>query len=107
MIQILKDLPDNVLGVLVRGRVTNEECRKVLRPAIELSLKKYDNARLYYEIACRFPGAGWGDLELGLDQMPKWERIAIVTDTARVRQTVSALGLFMASVRAFTRTNRH
>src|SRR5262249_45096126 len=59
--------------------------------------------RLYYEIGCRFPGAGWADLEVGLDRLPQWEKVAVVTDTAWVRQTVNALRFLLASeVRVFT-----
>src|SRR5260221_7386142 len=75
--------PDNaVIGIVAKGRVTKEECDSVLRPALEASLKRDAKSRLYYEIGCRFPGAGWADLEVGLDRLPQWERIAVVTDTA-------------------------
>jgi len=56
--------PDNaVIGIVAKGRVTKEECDSVLRPALEASLKRDAKSRLYYEIGCRFPGAGWADLE--------------------------------------------
>src|SRR5260221_7129206 len=72
--------PDNaVIGIVAKGRVTKEECDSVLRPALEASLKRDAKSRLYYEIGCRFPGAGWADLEVGLDRLPQWERIAVVT----------------------------
>jgi hypothetical protein len=103
MLEIVKGLPENVIGIVVKGRVTKEECDSVLRPALELSLKRGSRPRLYYEIGCRFPGAGWADLEIGLDRLPQWERIAVVTDTAWVRQTVNALRFLLASeVRVFT-----
>ena len=103
MLEIVKGLPDNVIGIVARGRVTKEECDSVLRPALESSLKKDKKPRLYYEIGCRFPGAGWANLETGLDRLPQWERIAVVTDTAWVRQTVNALGFLLASeVRVFS-----
>jgi stage II sporulation SpoAA-like protein len=103
MIELIKELPDNVVGILARGRVTCEECNDVLRPAMEVSLKRHDKLRLYYEIGCRFPGAGWDDLEIAIDHLPQWERIAIVTDTGWVRHTVNALRFLLASeVRVFT-----
>jgi hypothetical protein len=75
----------------------------VLRPAMERSLKRYGKVRLYYEIGSRFPGAGWGDLDVAIDHLPQWERIAVVTDTAWVRQMVNALRFLLASeVRVFT-----
>jgi hypothetical protein len=103
MIELIKELPDNVVGILARGRVTNEECDEVLRPAMENSLKRHGKVRLYYEIGSRFPGAGWGDLDVAIDHLPQWERIAVVTDTGWVRQTINALRFLLASeVRVFT-----
>ena len=103
MIEIVRGLPDNVVGIVATGRVTREECSSVLRPAMERRLRRHDKVRLYYEIGCRFPGAGWEDLEIGLDRLPQWERVAVVTDTGWVRQTVNALRFLLASeVRVFT-----
>ena len=103
MIELITELPDNVVGIVARGRVTNEECDSVLRPAMELSLKRHGKIRLYYEVGSRFPGAGWDDLDLAIDNLPQWERIAVVTDTGWVRQTVNALRFLLASeVRVFT-----
>ena len=103
MIELIKELPDNVVGIVARGRVTSEECNDVLRPAMELTLQKHGKLRLYYEIGCRFPGAGWEDLDIAIDHLPQWERVAVVTDTGWVRHTVNALRFLIASeVRVFT-----
>ena len=103
MIEMIKELPDNVVGIVAKGRVTNEECDNVLKPAMERSLKRHGKIRLYYEVGSRFPGAGWDDLDLAIDHLPQWERIAIVTDTGWVRHTVNALRFLIASeVRVFT-----
>jgi SpoIIAA-like len=103
MIELIKELPDNVVGIHARGRVTNEECDNVLRPAMEASLRRHNKIRLYYEVGSRFPGAGWDDLDLGVDHLPQWERIAVVTDTGWVRQTVNAIRFLIASdIRVFT-----
>src|SRR5437588_11075796 len=103
MIELIKELPDNVVGIVARGRVTNQECDNILRPAMEASLKRHRKIRLYYEIGSRFPGAGWDDLDIAIDHLPQWERIAIVTDTGWVRHTVHALRFLIASeVRVFT-----
>jgi hypothetical protein len=105
MLELIEHLPDNVVGIVARGRVTNDECDHVLRPAVERSLKRHRKVRLYYEVASRFPGAGWEDLNLAIEKLPQWERIAVVTDTGWVRQTVNALRFLLASeVRVFTTT---
>jgi stage II sporulation SpoAA-like protein len=103
MIEIIKGLPAKVVAIRARGRVTNEECDIILRPAMELALKSNTKIRLYYEVGSRFPGAGWDDLDVAIDHLPQWERIAVVTDTGWVRQTVNALRFLLASeVRVFT-----
>jgi hypothetical protein len=102
MIKVIKDLPDNVVGIVAKGRVTNEECANILRPVMEDSLK-HDKVRLYYEIGSRFPGAAWEDLRIGVEHIPQWERIAVVTDVGWVRHTVNALRFLMTNeVRVFT-----
>jgi hypothetical protein len=103
MIKVVEGLPDNVVGIVAKGRVTNEDCKKVLKPFVETSLKRHDKVRLYYEISCRFPGAAGEDLRLGMDRVPQWERIAVVTDVGWVRHTVNALRFLVpGEVRVFT-----
>jgi SpoIIAA-like len=91
MIELIDDLPRNVVGISVKGRVTKEECRAVLMPAIAKSLRWRDSIRLYYELGSRFPGSGWDDLDLGFGHASRCERIAIVTDIAWVKLTVKAI----------------
>jgi stage II sporulation SpoAA-like protein len=103
VIRIIDGLPDNVVGIVAMGRVSAEDCDKILKPLMETSLKRHDKVRLYYEIGCRFPGAAWEDLRIGLEHIPQWERVAVVTDVGWVRHTVNALRFLIASdVRVFT-----
>jgi SpoIIAA-like len=102
MIELIDDLPRNVVGISVRGRVTTEECREVLAPAIARSLRWRDKIRLYYELGSRFPGSGWDDLDLGVESASCCERIAIVTDIAWVRLTVKTIRfLIPGEIRVF------
>jgi hypothetical protein len=102
MIELIDDLPRHVVGISVTGRVTSDECRDILAPAVAKSLRWRDNIRLYYELGSRFPGSGWDDLELGLEQVARCERIAIVTDIAWVRLTVKAIRfLIPGDIRVF------
>ena len=91
MIEIIKGLPKNVVGIAVEGRVTEKDCQDVLMPAIRKSLKRHDKIRLYYELNSRFPGAAWDDLNVGIEHVPPCERVAIVTDVGWIRYTVKAL----------------
>jgi hypothetical protein len=102
MIEIIEGLPKKVVGIAVKGRVTKEDCRDVLMPAMKKSLQRHDKIRLYYELSCRFPGAAWDDLDLGIEHASRCERVAIVTDVAWVRLTVKALRfLIPGEIRVF------
>ena len=102
MIEIIKGLPNNVVGIAVNGRVTKKDCYDVLMPAMEKSLKRHDKIRLYYELNSRFPGAAWDDLNVGIEHVPPCERVAIVTDVGWIRYTVKALRfLISGEIRVF------
>lgn len=102
MIELVEGLPRNVVGIAVKGRVTLRDCREVLTPAIEKSLRRHEKIRLYYEIGSRFPGAAWDDLDLGIGQASRCERVAIVTDCAWVRLAVKAIRFLIPSeIRVF------
>src|SRR5260370_15776366 len=88
MIQIVEGLPDNVVGIVAKGRVTNEDCNKVLKPLVQRSLMRHDKVRLYYEIGCRFPGAALEDLKIGMQYLPQCERVAVVTDVGWFRRSL-------------------
>ena len=91
------------MGSVATGRVTNEDCDKIMKPLMETSLKRHHKVRFYYAIGCRFPGAAWEVLSIGIEHLPQWERVAIVTDVGWVRHTVNALRfLIPGEVRVFT-----
>jgi hypothetical protein len=103
MIQLVEGLPDNIIGIVAKGRLTNNDWNTVLKPLFETSLKRHEKVRLYYEIGARFPGAAWGNLRLGIENAPQWERVAIVTDVSWLRDTINALRFLMqAEVRVFS-----
>jgi len=102
MIEIIKGLPDNIVGIVVKGRVTKKDCSDVLLPALEKSLVWHHKLRLYYEIRSRYPGAAWEEINLGIEPSPFWERVAVVSDVAWFRHTVQALRLLIPSeIRVF------
>src|ERR1051325_11786360 len=80
MLEAVKGLPSNVIGISVKGRVTNIECRSVLGTMIKAALKEHKTLRLYYELHSRYPGAGWDELRLGFSKHPTWERAVVVSD---------------------------
>src|ERR1700750_2363538 len=102
MLELIEGLPGNIVGIAVSGRLTMQDCRDVLVPAMEKSLKRHDKIRLYYELNSRFPGAAWDEIDLGLEHASRCERAAIVTDIGWVRLTVKALRFLIPSeIRVF------
>jgi hypothetical protein len=102
MIEIIQGLPDNVVGIVVKGRLTKSDCTEILLPRLKKSLEWHYKLRLYYEIRSRFPGAAWDEIDLGLEHLPQWERVAVVTDVACIRHAIQALRLLIpGEIRAF------
>jgi hypothetical protein len=100
MIELIDGFPRHVVGIRVAGRVTREECRLVLAPAIAKSLRWRDSIGLYYELGSRFPGSGWDELDCELASC--CARVAIVSDIAWVRLTVRAIRfLIPGEIRVF------
>ena len=102
MLELIEGLPKNVVGIAASGKVTMQDCRDVLMPAMKKSLRRHEKIRLYYELNSRFPGSAWDDLDLGLEHASCCERVAIVTDIGWVRLTVRAVRFLIPSkIRVF------
>lgn len=84
MIELMPDLPDNVVGLVASGQVTANDYASVVIPAIEAVLDKHDSVRVLYQVAPGFTGfsvgAMWDDARMGLVHASAWEKIAVVTD---------------------------
>ena len=102
MIEIVQGLPDNVVGLVVKGRLTRSDCAEILLPRLRKAREWHYKLRLYYEIRSRFPGAAWEEIDLGFEHLPQWERVAVVTDAASIRHAIQALRLLIpAEIRVF------
>ena len=99
MIESVEELPDTVVGMVAKGRVTRKDYLEVLIPAIEKSLKRNSKLRLYYELGSQFTGielgAEWEDLKIGIEHLTRWERMAVVTDVAWIRHAVGTFRFVM------------
>ncbi len=106
MIDLIPDLPDNVLGIEAKGEVTGEDYEQVLIPAVERHLEGHDKVRLLYLLGADFDGyamaAIWDDTKIGMEHLFSWERIAVVTDHDAYRRLVKGFGfLIPAKVKVF------
>lgn len=105
MITILDDLPDHVLGASATGRVTAEDYRDVLIPALEARLARHERIRFLYYLGPDFrrftTTALWDDARIGLRHLRDFERIAVVTDVDWLRTMVRALQPLTGEMRWF------
>ena len=99
MIELISDLPDDVLGIEARGEVTGEDYEQVLIPAVERHLERRSKIRLLYVLGSEFGGysaaAIWDDAKIGMEHPFSWERIAVVTDDDGYRRLVRGFGFMV------------
>jgi hypothetical protein len=83
VLQPIAGLPDGVIGFEGAGRIEASDYRDVLMPAIDGLIKQGRDIRIVLVFE-RFDGmsasGAWQDLKLGVEQLTKWKRIALVTD---------------------------
>lgn len=107
MIEIIEELPGNVVGLVAKGEVTRKDYLDVVIPAIDKALKRNAKLRLYYDLGAQFTGidfgAEWEDLKIGIEHLSRWERTALVTDVAWIKNLVGAFRFLMpGEMRVFT-----
>lgn len=85
MIEILKDMPNNVAGFKAVGEVTKEHFTTVVIPVVEEVVKR--TGELNYLMIIDTPLKNWTagawlqDILLGIRELTKWNRAAIITDS--------------------------
>lgn len=106
MLTIMNDLPDNVLGISAEGKVTGEDYKTVLIPAVEEKLKTHKKIRFLYHLGNGFTGfdltAMLDDSLVGLKHLFAWEKCALVSDHKMIDIFVKFFGyLIPCQVRIF------
>lgn len=106
MIDLISDLPENVIGFTAVGKVTGEDYEATIVPIIEEHLKKNNKIRLLYVCGDEFTGfnaaAAWEDTKVGMRHLSSWERVAVVTDVDWIRGAMKVFGFVMPGhVRVF------
>jgi hypothetical protein len=99
MIEIMSDLPDNVVDLSAIGKVTRYDYESILIPEIEKKLKQHAKISLLYHLGNGFTGfeaeAMWDDAKVGLHYLTAWHRIAVVSDVDWIRRFVKIFGFTM------------
>lgn len=105
-VRLIGGLPSDVLGVEVHGTVTARDYETVIVPAIEEKLARHPRIRLLYRVAEDFraisPGAIWSDARIGLMNLTRFSRVALVSDHDWMRNAVRLFAPLMpGEVRVF------
>ena len=95
MIRLIDNMPPGTLGLEAVGKVTADDYRDVLRPAVQDAIERKD-LRLLYVLGKEFdtyePGAAWADTKLFAGHLGSWKRIAIVSDADWIEHSLQTLG---------------
>ena len=107
MIELMQDVPENVVALTAKGKVTGDDYENVIIPAIEARLKDYDKIRLLYQIGPEYTGyeaeAMWDDAKVGMKHLTHFEKIAVVTDDTWMIRATKAFGFMIpGEVRLFS-----
>jgi len=112
MLEPLDNLPGGVIGVRATGTVTRDDYDNVLRPLLQSAHAEGRRVRLVYLFDPDFKGftagAGLEDMRLGLKYLRMFERCAVISDVAWIREGARVLGTMMpCPTRVFGYADRH
>jgi hypothetical protein len=62
VLAVLEDLPDNVIGVIATGKVTDDDYEHVLIPTIRSALDAHERIRFFYVLGDEFDGWSLGPM---------------------------------------------
>jgi hypothetical protein len=99
MITQIKDIPNTMVGFRASGEVTKEDFDQVLLPAVAELVQRTDE--LNYMLVLDTPlknftlGAWIKDALLGLNNLTKWNRCAIVSDSENINSFTNMFGKVM------------
>lgn len=99
-------LPADVVAFEAVGDVTGKDYEECLTPAIDAAIKAHGKAKFLYVLGERFTGysagAMWEDARLGISHLNQFAKIAVVTDVAWIRNSISLFAPLMpGAVRVF------
>lgn len=99
MITIIPEAPENVAAFSATGEVTRENFENLVIPHVKKKVEKFGelNYLLYLDtdLGNFTPGAWLQDMLLGLKNLTKWNRAAIVTDKEGVQNFTDIFSVLM------------
>ena len=98
MIKLIESMPEGTVGLEATGKVTEDDYKNVLIPAVSDALATRD-VRLLYVLGEDFDaysaGAVWADTTLWAEHMKGWQKIGVVTTHRWIRDAVKAFSWLM------------
>ena len=83
-VEMMQGLPDDTVGISVRGILGGRDYTEVIVPAIEAKLARHDKIKVLYQVGPEFEtftaGAIWNDARLGVTNLTRFSKVAVVTD---------------------------
>lgn len=96
MIDLISDLPDNVVAIAASGQVSGADYEDVIIPLVENKISQYGTIRLLYHLGPQFKKftttALWDDTKVGFQHLKDFDRVAVVTDVAWIRTMIRVAG---------------
>ena len=94
MIKQLNDLPAGIVGFEASGKLSANDYRDVVIPALESAFKSGEVRFLIVmtDFGGLSGGALWQDLKVGVEHLRGWKRIALVTDIDWVTHATHLFG---------------
>lgn len=99
MISIINDAPENVAAFNATGEITREDFENVVIPHVKSKIEQFDelNYLLYLDTDLdNFTMGAWlQDALLGIKNITKWNRAAVVTDKEGVQNFTDIFSVLM------------
>lgn len=111
MLELIEEMPGNILAIKASGEVTAGDYESIMVPAVEGKLREFDKVRMFYELGTEMSGftagAMWQDAKVGMSHLLSFEKIAVVTDHAWIANAVRAFAFMMpCPVKIFSTAER-
>lgn len=107
MITIIQDAPDNVAAFRANGQITKEDFENVVIPHVKAKVEIYDELNYLFHLDTKLKeftvGAWMQDAWLGIKNLTKWNRCAIISDEESIHIfTENFSKIMLGEFKAFT-----
>ena len=96
MIEIINELPENVVGFRATGKVTKDDYEKILMPAVDAQAKKFNKINFLLwvdtDVSNYTFGAWVDDALVGLQHLTHWHKVAIVSHSDAIKKITNFFG---------------